>query len=223
VTASRPEPVVLDLPFHGTWLARNSPARRVPSHGTTLFGVTHAIDFIAVDSRARSAPRSWRTLLATEPPELFLGFGAPILAPIAGTVLAVHDGEIDHAARRSQLALIPYALGQAGRVRGGIDAIAGNYVVIALGPVGPYASVVHLRCGSVWVVPGATVRAGDVVGECGNSGNSTQPHVHVQVTDSMDWATCRGIPMLFRRPAGPGGSPSVDEFWMPAESEIIHA
>jgi len=220
---SQPEPVVLDLPFRGTWLARNSPARRVPSHGTTRFGVTHAIDFIAVDSRARSAPRSWRTVLASEPPELFLGFGAPILAPVAGTVVAAHDGERDHPARRSQLALIPYALGQAGRIRGGIDAIAGNHVVIALGSRGPYAAVVHLRCGSISVVPGAMVRAGDQVGECGNSGNSTQPHVHVQVTDSLDWATCRGIPILFRRPAGAGAASSTDQLWMPGESEIVHA
>jgi hypothetical protein len=46
--------VLLDLPFRGRWLARNSPARRVPSHGTDAFGVTYAIDFIAVDGRGRS-------------------------------------------------------------------------------------------------------------------------------------------------------------------------
>jgi len=43
--------VVLRLPFRGTWLARNSPARRVPSHGTHLFATTYAMDFIAVRGR----------------------------------------------------------------------------------------------------------------------------------------------------------------------------
>lgn len=42
-------PVVLEFPFRGLWMARNSPARRVPSHGTHAFGVTYAIDFVAVD------------------------------------------------------------------------------------------------------------------------------------------------------------------------------
>ena len=44
-----PTPVVLAFPFRGRWLARNSPARRVPSHGSDLFGTRFAIDFIAVD------------------------------------------------------------------------------------------------------------------------------------------------------------------------------
>src|SRR5690242_4706035 len=103
-------PVLLDFPFRGRWLAQNSPARRVPSHGTDLFGVTYAIDFVAVDERGRSAPRSWRSVLAVEPPGIFRGFGLPILAPVGGTVALVHDGEPDHAARRSQPALLAYAL-----------------------------------------------------------------------------------------------------------------
>ena len=112
--------VVLSLPFTGRWLARNSPARRVPSHGTDLFGERYAIDFVGVDDRHRTADRrDWRTFLATEPPERFFAFGRPILAPADGTVVAAHDGEIDHEGRRSQLALVPYALGQAGAAPAG--------------------------------------------------------------------------------------------------------
>ena len=50
--AAAPDPVVLAYPFRGRWMARNSPARRIPSHGTHLFGVTHAIDFIAATPTA---------------------------------------------------------------------------------------------------------------------------------------------------------------------------
>jgi hypothetical protein len=104
---------VIDLPFTGLWRARNSPARRVPSHGTDLLASSYAIDFIGVDSRGRSAPsRDWRTFLATEPPSRFVGFNRPLLSPGDGTVVTAHDGEPDHAARRSQLALFPYALTQ---------------------------------------------------------------------------------------------------------------
>src|SRR5918995_3909231 len=113
------DPVVLALPFRGTWLARNSPARTVPSHGTHLFATTYAMDFIAVEGRRTAATRDWRTLLSTEPPERFFAFGQPILAPAAGRVVTVHDGEADHEARRSQLARVPYALTQAAPGRGG--------------------------------------------------------------------------------------------------------
>jgi hypothetical protein len=216
-----PDPIVLELPFRGRWMARNSPARRVPSHGTHLLGTTYAIDFIPVDDAGRSASRTWRAFVATERPEVFHGFGAPILAPGDGTVVLAHDGEPDHEARRSQPALLSYALGQAARVRAGAATVAGNHVVIALAQGGPYVLLAHLRAGSVRVRPGDAVQAGAMVGECGNSGNSTRPHVHVQVTDSVDWARARGLPIAFRRRDGESGADAAG--WMPDESEIVDA
>ena len=206
------EPLVLAYPFSGRWLTRNSPARRVPSHGTHLMGTTYAIDFIPVDARGRSAPWSWRAAIATEGPENFVGFGVPILAPGSGRVVIAHDGERDHKARRSQLTLLPYMLGQAGRVRGGPSAIAGNHVVIATGADGPFILLAHLRKGSVKVAVGDHVREGVVLGACGNSGNSTQPHLHIQATDSINWDRARGLPIAFRSTGAPA---------LPEESEII--
>ncbi|GAA1369640.1 hypothetical protein GCM10009661_27390 [Catellatospora chokoriensis] len=199
--------VVLSLPFTGLWLARNSPARRVPSHGTDLMGSRYAIDFVGVDERGRSAGhRDWRTVLATEPADRYFGFGRPILAPADGIVVAARDGEPDHAGRRSQLALVPYVLGQAGRLRQGVRAIAGNHVVIELRGSGVFVALVHLRAGSLRVAVGTPVTAGDRLADCGNSGNSTQPHVHLQVMDSAELSVARGVPMAFRhfreRPRG---------------------
>ncbi|WP_434993333.1 M23 family metallopeptidase [Arthrobacter sp. Ld5] len=205
-------PVLLRYPLEGRFRARNSPARRVPSHGTDLMGTTYAIDLVPVDAGGRSAPRSWRSLVATEPAERFVGFGAPVLAPAGGVVVVAHDGEEDHAARRSQLALLPYMAGQAQRLRHGPGAVAGNHVVIALGADGPFVLVAHLRRSSLRVGVGSPVREGRPVGECGNSGNSTQPHVHVQVTDSTDWPTARGLPIAFRTPRG------VE---LPGESQLV--
>ncbi|WP_240607191.1 M23 family metallopeptidase [Cryobacterium aureum] len=198
-------------------MAENSPANRVPSHGTHLFGTTFAIDFIAVNERGLSGKRGWRSVLATEPPEVFVGFGAPILAPASGTVVAAIDGELDHEARRSQLALIPYALSQARRIRTGVRAIAGNHVVIAMGPFGPFVLIAHLRRGTVNVAVGSVVEVGDTIGSCGNSGNSTQPHVHVQVTDSTVWPTARGRPIIFERPHVSGDN------WLPRNGEAFNA
>ncbi|WP_411701197.1 M23 family metallopeptidase [Conyzicola sp.] len=192
-------PVEIALPFAGRWLAMNSPARRVPSHGVDLFGERYAIDFVGVDDRHRTAAHAdWRTVLHTEPPERFFSFGRPILAPADGVVVAVHDGEPDHEARRSQLALVPYALGQAARVRLGPAAVAGNYVVLELRESGAFAALVHLRSGTLRVAVGDPVVTGQQLAQCGNSGNSTQPHVHLQLMDSPDLAGARGVPVAFR-------------------------
>ena len=75
--------VLLSLPFTGRWLVQNSPARRVPSHGTDLFGSAYAIDFVGVGDGRKTADRNdWRTFLATEPNDRFVGFGRPILARV---------------------------------------------------------------------------------------------------------------------------------------------
>jgi murein DD-endopeptidase MepM/ murein hydrolase activator NlpD len=191
-------PLVLDLPGEGLWQARNSPTRRVPSHGTSRFGTAYAIDLVPVDERNRSAPTTWRTAFATEPSAAFVGFGRPLVAPISGTVIVTHDGEVDHDAKRSPVAYLGFALGQARRIRGGIAAVAGNHVVIEVEPGGPYVLIAHLQHGSRCVSAGQRVEVGDPIGACGNSGNSTQPHVHLQAVHSLDWDDTQAVPIVFR-------------------------
>jgi len=148
-------PLVLSLPFEGPWLAVNSPARRVPSHGTHFLGQTYAIDFVAVDARGRTGTVvDWRTVLATEPVDRFVGYGAPILAPADGLVALVQDGEPDHEARRSPVTMLPYLLTQGSRLRCGLGAITGNHLILALAEDGPYVALVHLRPGSLRVAVG---------------------------------------------------------------------
>ncbi|MEI2731000.1 MAG: M23 family metallopeptidase [Dermatophilaceae bacterium] len=207
--------VALRYPFHGQWMALNSPARRVPSHGTHLFGTTYAIDFVGVDESGRTARWGWRAALASEPPASFAGFDRPILAPLAGRVVRVHDGELDHGSRRSLPVGIPYALTQARRVRQGAAAIAGNHVVVSAGEGGPFVLVAHLRRGSIRVRVGEVIEVGQILGTCGNSGNSTQPHVHVQATDAIPGASARGLPIAFRARDG--------ALELPAEKAIVTA
>jgi hypothetical protein len=219
-------PVVLALPFAGRWLAQNSPARRVPSHGTDLLGETYAIDFVAVDDRRRTAHRrDWRTLLATEPTDRFFAFGRPLLAPADATVVGIHDGEVDHEARRSQLRLLGYALSQQKRLQQGIPAIAGNHLIIELREGNRFLALVHLRAGTLRVAVGDRVRTGQFVAECGNSGNSTQPHVHLQAMDSLDLSVARGIPMAFRNfrewPRGGGQHGQVTKLGLPGEGAVV--
>ena len=207
------DPVILSVPFLGPCRVQNSPANRVPSHGTDAFGSSYAIDLVPLDEQGRSAPRAWRGLVTTQPPEVFIGFGRPILAPATGRVVLVHDGEPDHEARRSQIALVPYMLGQSRRARRGAPGLAGNHVVIAIGPNGPFVLLAHLQRGSVQVHPGQPITVGAPVARCGNSGNSTEPHIHLQVSDSTDWTSAHGLPFAFSRPDG--------STWLPTNSQTI--
>jgi hypothetical protein len=185
----------LEYPFAGRWLTQNSPANRVPSHGTTVFGTSYAIDFVPVNDAGRTASITLGSLVRPEPPGSFPGFGRPVLTPIEGVVAAAHDGEPDHAAYRG-MPSIGYALTQRRRAAAGWVALAGNHVLIENG--GVVVAVCHLQHGSVKVRPGQRVRIGDALGRCGNSGNSTQPHVHVQATDSRDIQRASAVRLMFR-------------------------
>ena len=65
-------------------------------------------------------------------------------------------------------------------------------------PAGTVAVLAHLRRGSPTVQVGERVRAGQVLGQCGNSGNSSDPHVHVQLMDGPDITTAKGVPFTWR-------------------------
>ncbi|WP_190263995.1 M23 family metallopeptidase [Glutamicibacter nicotianae] len=186
--------VHLRYPFTGLWLVQNSPADRVPSHGTTLLASSYAIDFVQVDEQGRSAPVTARTWLGTEEPTSFFGFGAPILAPCAGTVIAADDSMPDHRARRG-LASVGYALTQRQRLAHGWQALAGNHVMIQTGAA--VVALCHLKQGSLEVGVGDLVVLGDPMAACGNSGNSTEPHVHVQAIDRLPIERAQAIEMNF--------------------------
>lgn len=192
----------LAFPFRGRWLVQNSPANRVPSHGTALFATSYAIDFVPVTDAGRTAPITLRSLVTPELPERFPGFGQPILAPVDGVVVAVHDGADDHPAYRG-LPSIGYALTQRRRVAAGWPALAGNHVMIERD--GVIVALCHLQRGSILVRPGEDVRVGDTVARCGNSGNSTEPHVHVQAMSDRDVERADAVRMCFRGSAPPNG------------------
>ena len=184
----------LAYPFKGRWRAVNSPADRVPSHGTTRFASSYAIDFVFVGEAGRSAPFTAASLVHPEPPERFGGFGRPLRAPVAGIVVGVADAAPDHAAHRG-LPSIGYALTQARRAREGWPALAGNHVIVDAD--GILVALCHLQQGSAAVRVGDRVGRGDPVARCGNSGNSTEPHVHVQAVDDLDLARARAVPVTF--------------------------
>jgi murein DD-endopeptidase MepM/ murein hydrolase activator NlpD len=85
---------------------------------------------------------------------------------------------------------------QGERLAKGLTAITGNYVMIDHGK-SEYSLYAHLQPGSVHVHVGDQVKAGDVIGKLGSSGNSTEPHLHFHVCDKPDPLMCAGIPVNF--------------------------
>jgi hypothetical protein len=47
-------PIVVDFPLRGDWTVEQTPAHRIPSHGTDVLGMRYAYDFIRTDDRQRS-------------------------------------------------------------------------------------------------------------------------------------------------------------------------
>ncbi|MDO0913689.1 M23 family metallopeptidase [Streptomyces sp. DT2A-34] len=191
------EPVEVAPPVTGRWTALNSPADRTPSHGTHAYGQTFAIDVVAEpEPGARPGFRSLWPIARRN--SAFPAFGAPLLAVADATVVRASDGQRDHLSRTSLPALL-YLMLVEGSVRDllGVKRIVGNHVILDLGD-GTYALYAHLRRGSLTVREGDRVTAGRPLARCGNSGNSTEPHLHFQLMDGPDPDSARGIPFTWR-------------------------
>jgi imidazolonepropionase-like amidohydrolase/murein DD-endopeptidase MepM/ murein hydrolase activator NlpD len=109
----------------------------------------------------------------------YYAYGMPVLSPADGVVHAIRDGEPDEPPG-------------SWRVR----RVTGNHVVLRVAP-GQYLFVAHLQPGSIRVAPGDEVRASQVLGLVGNSGNSTEPHVHLHLQDTPRSYFGEAIPFYF--------------------------
>ncbi|MFE1482173.1 M23 family metallopeptidase [Streptomyces fimicarius] len=195
-------PVEVGPPVTGRWTALNSPADKVPSHGTHVYGQTYAIDIVADPEAGEGEPPARPAFRWLWPffrrNRAFPAFGAPLLAVADATVVRASDGRRDHLSRTSLPALL-YLMLIEGNVRSiiGVHRIIGNHVILDLGD-STYAVYAHLQRGSLRVGPGDRVRAGQRLGRVGNSGNTTEPHLHFHLMDGPDPDSARGVPFTWR-------------------------
>lgn len=190
----RIEPVALAAPVRGTWVAMNSPGQGLPSHGTRSRGQYCAVDLCRPSTP--DTPPLVRWVLRGARPQQYPSFGAPIHAMAPGVVVRSCDDRRDHSARNTWPALVYMLTAEAVlRELGGTGAVLGNHVIIAHDD-GTYAAYAHLRQGSAHP-EGARVETGTVIGQVGNTGNTSMPHLHVQLMDRAEVDAAAGLPMVW--------------------------
>ncbi len=204
---SRAAPVVVDLPFRGAgWVAGDSPNdfgihRRtlIPvrdANGTPIVGQFHvperfAIDWVRIDPQARRANGP------IDRNDSYLAWGEPVIAVADGVISALRDG-------------MPESTPPNNPPNPTVEMAAGNYVMQSIGD-GHYAFYAHLQPGSLRVQVGQPVVRGQVLGLLGNSGNSSEPHLHFHISNSNDPLMSEGLPYVFRHYALTGQVGAIED------------
>ncbi|GHE31198.1 M23 family metallopeptidase [Streptomyces vinaceus] len=188
-------PVPMRIPVEGPWTAHNSPADKVPSH-THSHAQTYAIDLIHHPAEGPEAPPFTNLWPLARRPEHYPTFGQPVLAPADGVVVATAHRMRDHWTRSSLPSFAYLYLEGFVRSLGWPCHLWGNYILLDTGD-NVVAGFAHLRRGSLRVRPGDHVRAGQHLADCGNSGNSSEPHLHFQLMTTADPTTAQGVPFTW--------------------------
>ena len=166
------------LPFEGAWTIVNGGIDEETSHSWDVWTQRYAYDFVVTDDAGMT--------FAGDPSvaRSYLCYGLPVLAPADGEVVEARDADPD---------TLPALDGEAACAG---DDVRGNYVLIRHAE-GEFSCLAHLAPGSVVVEVGKRVARGEKIGCCGNSGNSSEPHLHFHVQAGESFYTSPGVPIRF--------------------------
>ena len=219
-TPIKMSPVMIGPPLRGgEWLAANGPSntsghRRAlaPVEGGAYISQRFAIDWL----RLREDGKTWKDDQKNN--ANYLAYGSEIIAVADGTVSELKDGIPEN---------IPGANSRAVPIT--LETIAGNHVILDVGR-GLYAFYAHLQPGSLRVKLGERVKRGQTLGLVGNSGNSTEPHLHFHISDGNSPLGSEGLPYVFesfeKQGQGwgwkPKGEPArMRRLEMPMQNEVV--
>ncbi len=166
------------LPFKEDWVAVNGGMEKSLSHSWGIVTQRYAYDFLMLDDKGNSFEGE-KTQLHS-----YYCYEKEIIAPADGVVVEIGDKR-----RESKI------FGN-GQVDIGVKDIRGNYIIIKHGTK-EYSLLGHLIPGSIKVQEGDRVKAGQELARCGNSGNSSEPHLHFQLQDGKSFFFSAGLPITF--------------------------
>jgi murein DD-endopeptidase MepM/ murein hydrolase activator NlpD len=186
VTMDTQKPVTIGPPLRGAdWMAANGPGRDsghrralIPTEGSARIAQRFAIDWVQLHP-------SGATFVGDQKDnKSYRAYGADVLAVANAMVVATKDGIPEN---------VPGITSRAVPITS--DTIGGNHIVLDLGG-GRYAFYAHLQPGSLKVKVGDRVSRGQVIGLVGNSGNSTEPHLHFHISDGVSPLGSEGLPYI---------------------------
>ena len=173
IRTSTDSPVIIGPPLSGDdWVATNACCA-VTSHRGAVMGVggrLNASERFAIDWVRIDPTKSVATTFTGDGKrnEDYLAYDAPLLAVHDGTVMAV----VSDLKEATPQVITP---DQA------FEELGGNHVIIDIGG-GNFAFYAHMKPGSATVKVGDKVARGDVIGRLGNSGNTSEAHLHFHVS-----------------------------------------
>jgi hypothetical protein len=184
------KPVVLAFPAPGTWLVFWGGDDPRDNYHVVVPQQRHAYDLVIWEDGATFRGDGTKN-------EDYHCFGKPIEAPVDATVTSVVSELPDNEPGKMDPAHA-----------------AGNHVMLEVGP-SRYLMLAHLQAGSVMLHVGDQVRRGAQVGRCGNSGNTSEPHLHVHLQDKPAFADAGalGLPLHF-------GDVTVDGARLPVATPV---
>jgi hypothetical protein len=191
---------LIQPPLRGSsWVASNGCCDRLTPHrgafltinGVMLAPERFAIDWIRIDDHNRASEGDYRTL------GNWPFYGDRIYSVADGIVVNLYDEAPDQVPGPQPTGITT-------------ENIGGNMIVVDIGG-GAYAFYAHLQRGSLKAKLGDTVKAGQVLGLLGNSGNSTAPHLHFHLMDGKSPLNANGIPYVFTEFTSRGMIPAGEE------------
>lgn len=191
---------VIDPPLRGSnWVATNSCCDRITPHRGAVMTVNgrvrvpqrFAIDWMQIDENNRAFSGDAASL-ANWP-----FYGTPVYSVAEGVVVNLYDEADEQVPGEPVTGIVPANIG-------------GNMIVVDIGD-GAYAFYGHLQRGSLKAKLGDRVKAGQVLGLLGNTGNSAAPHLHFHLMDGPSPLNANGLPHVLRRFTSSGVLPVGDE------------
>ena len=200
--ATRPAPekhqTQLSLPFKGRWLVFWGGDTRKLNQHHDMPNQRFAFDMLGVGESGKTQQGDGTRN------EDFYAFGREVLAPADGTVIEVIEGVHDN----TPGSMNPYSA-------------VGNCVVIRHREE-EVSVLAHLKRGSIVVKVGDNVKRGQLLGKCGNSGNSSQPHLHYHLQNSAVLQDGLGIKCVFQKGVvTKDGKTETRTNWSPMKGQIV--
>ena len=160
-------------PFKGEWLVVWGGINTLVSYHYEYESQRYAYDFIVVkDKKSYEGDKELN--------ESYYAFGKEYIAPADGIVVGIENDIKDNE---------PVGVSNT-------DDPAGNYVILDHGN-DEFSHLSHFKYQSIVVKEGDTVKRGDLLGLVGNSGNSSEAHIHFHVADSSDLWDSKSIRINF--------------------------